>query len=564
MNRFDPIEMEVFSNRLLSITDEMSTVLLRSSFSTNIKERKDCSVGIFDREGRLVAQASHIPLHLGSLTGGVAAVRDAFRAEEIGDGDAFICNDPYLAGGTHLPDITIVTPVFWDGALEFFVANIGHHTDVGGSVPGSSSHLASSIYEEGIRIPATLVCRAGVRDDRLIELVAQNSRDANERRLDLGVQISTNERGARLVHALLRRNGVARTRSAIDDLLAYTEQRMGNRIAELPDGDFAGTAYLDNDGHGDERVPIHVTLRVRGRNITFDFAGSGTQARGNLNVPASALEATCYYALKSLLDPNLPPNEGMFAAVEIAAPEGTIVNPRSPAPVASRSATCQKIARAIFLAFTEVLPADLLMAPSTDMNAAMVLSGPRVRGGGSFVYLETVGGGAGARMEADGMHAVQVHITNTTNLPAEAMEIEYPLLVREYGLADESCGAGRTRGGAGIVREIEATADGVVVSVRADGAETPAPGLFGGGEGGRARLTMNPGRDGETAMPLKVAAMPLTRGSSIRLETPGGGGFGPPGERSAERLARDLRHGLLSEAEAREAYGDAAVAQALE
>ncbi|MDP6343999.1 MAG: hydantoinase B/oxoprolinase family protein [Alphaproteobacteria bacterium] len=554
-DRYDAVEMGVFSNRLLSITDEMGMTLVRSSFSTNIKERKDCSVGLFDHRGRLLAQAMHIPLHLGSLQGGVEAVLAAFEPDEIEPGDAFVCNDPYLAGGTHLPDISVVTPVFWQGELAYFTANIGHHTDVGGSVPGSSSHLARSIYEEGIRIPIVKICRRGQPDRHLIELIALASRDPEERRLDLGVQIATNERGGRLLSRLLEKQGVGKLRQAADDLLAYTRARMANRIAELANGDYTGEAWLDNDGSGDVRLPIRVTARIRGSELTLDFGGSGAQARGNLNVPDSALKATCFYAVKSLLDPELPPNGGLFEAIGLHAPQGSIVNPASPAPVAGRASTCQRIARAIFQAFAQVLPADRVIAPATDMNAAMALAGPRRRGERNFVYLETIGGGGGATRESDGMHAVQVHITNTTNLPAEALEIEYPLRVVEYALVEGSGGPGRRRGGAGIAREVAATADGITVSVRMDGEFTPAPGLFGGGAGGCGRVSIRGGADGPEAVGAKLATRALPKGRSLRLETPGGGGFGPPDERAAADLAADLRDGLIDVAGAAGSYG---------
>lgn len=561
--KFDAIEMEVFNNRLLSITDEMGATLVRSSFSTNIKERKDCSVGIFDKTGRLVAQAMHIPLHLGSLYGGVEAVLREYRPDEIEGGDAFVCNDPYLAGGTHLPDISVVTPMFWQGELAFFLANIGHHTDVGGTIPGSSSHLARSIFEEGIRIPICKIARRGEIDRHLVGLIANNSRDPRERTLDLGVQVATNDRGVKLLERLLERSGLDHVSRAIDDCIAYAEARLRNRIAALPAGTYKGVAFMDNDGPDGPQVPIRVAIAASGNTLTLDFSESGPTARGNLNVPESALRATCVYAVKSMLDPNLPSNEGVFAPINIVTAPDTVTNPRQPAPVSGRSATCQKIARALFLAFAEFLPEEQLIAPSTDMNAAMTLSGPRSQDGDSrFVYLETIGGGAGATLRGDGMHAVQVHITNTTNLPAEAMEIEYPLLVREYGIVEGSCGPGRTRGGAGIAREIEATVDGVSFAVRVDGAVTPAPGLLGGGSGGPARVVINYRQADERQVAAKMPTTALPRGTSVRLETPGGGGFGKPGERAPKALARDLRDGLLDRDEARRLYGAALMERA--
>ena len=326
--RFDPIAMEVFSNRLLSITEDMNNTLVRSSFSTNIKERRDCSVALFDASGRLIAQGTQIPLHLGSLNGGVAALLDHVARERIREGDVYICNDPYLANGTHLPDITIITPVFCDGALEFFAANIGHHADVGGAVPGSIAGGSRSVFEEGIRLPVTRICRAGELDRELLELIAANTRDPEERKLDLQVQIATNESGAHEARTLVRQMGVAAVRGAIDDVIEYTLRRMRRRIAELKPGEYAFTEYLDDDGMGGDPVPIRAAVRVSGNQLTIDFAGSGPQARGAMNVPINALQACVYYSIKTLLDPELLPNAGLIAAVDIAAPLGSIVNPR--------------------------------------------------------------------------------------------------------------------------------------------------------------------------------------------------------------------------------------------
>src|ERR1700730_10456581 len=459
----DPILMEVFSNRLLSITEEMGSNLIRASFSTNIKERRDCSVGLFDAAGRLIAQATHIPLHLGSLLGAVEAVRHDFPLAEMRDGDAFLCNDPYLAAGTHMPDISVVTPVFVGGEVRFFTANIGHHADVGGRVPGSIAADALSVFEEGIRIPATRIrhgnSAGGELDRGLLRLIAENTREPEERTLDLQAQIAANDLGARRVLELVAQTGIAAVATAIDDILAYTAQRLRNRIALLKPGAYTFTTYLDDDGGGNEKAPITVTVRVEGSRLDFDFAGSAAQSKGALNVPESGLKATVFYAVKALLDPALLPNSGLFEAVRISAPEGSIVNPRSPAAVGARSITCQKIAGAIFGAFRGLLPPDEVMASSNDVLPAIVFSGRRRRSGRTYVYLETLGGGAGARLGRDGMDGIQVHVTNTSNLPVEALENEYPLLVEEYGLVANSGGAGRSRGGLGIARQHRALGD---------------------------------------------------------------------------------------------------------
>ena len=559
----DPIAMEVFSNRLLSITEDMSNTLVRSSFSTNIKERRDCSVALFDGGGRLVAQGTQIPLHLGSLSGGVDAVLRACPVERMREGDAFICNDPYLANGTHLPDITIVTPVFWDGRVEFFAANIGHHSDIGGPVPGSIAGGSRSIFEEGLRLPVIRIVRAGELDSDLLDLIASNTRDPEERSLDLRVQIATNDRGAEAARGLVRQIGLPAVRRAIEDLLVYTRRRMQRRIAELTDGEYTFTNYLDDDGMGGDPVPITATVRVAGESLAVDFSGSGAQARGAMNVPLNALKASVYYAVKALLDPELLPNAGLFDAVEIVAPAGTIVNPEPPAAVGARSITCQKVAGAIFGAFRGVLAPERVMASGNDVVPAIVFSGQLASRRGAYVYLETIGGGSGARCDADGMDAVHVHMTNTSNLPAEALENEYPLMVDEYALVQDSGGAGRHRGGLGIARQIRALVPGTIFSVRSDSHTVGvASGVFGGLEGRRARLIRDPGGPNEEVLFSKVARIELHAGDAMRLETPGAGGYGEPAERAIERIAEDLRNGKISRAAAVRDYGETRVAAA--
>jgi len=542
----DPIAMEVFSNRLLSITEDMGSTLIRSSFSTNIKERKDCSVGLFDARGRLIAQASHIPLHLGSLLGSVQAVLARYQIEQMRDGDAFVLNDPYLAGGTHMPDISIVTPVFIHGTVRAFAANVGHHSDVGGPVPGSISGRARSVFEEGLRLPVIRLVRGGELDEDLLALIAHNSRDPDERSLDLKVQAAANARGVTLMRDLVGRMGLAAVIEATDDLLAYTARRLRNRVRAMTDGQSSFTAYLDDDGIDGDPVPIRARLIVRDDTLIIDFSGTAPETRGAFNVPESALRATVYYTVKTLLDPELLPNSGMFDCIEIRTEPGTLVNPRFPAAVGARSITCNKVARALFGAFAQLLPPDRAMAASHDSVPAIIFSGPRRTGDGSFVYLETIGGGMGARSDADGMEAIHVHLTNTSNLPAEALENEYALLVDEYALVPNSGGAGRHRGGLGIARQIRATRDDVVFSVRSDGHVLGAPGLAGGKSGGTARLVRNVGTDREEELSSKTASIVLAAGETVRIETGGGGGFGDPAERDPASVTADLRSGKVA------------------
>lgn len=561
---FDPILVEVFGNRLLSITEDMGNTLIRSSFSTNIKERRDCSVGLFDRRGRCVAQASHMPMHLGSLLGSVEAVVESCAVEDMTEGDAFICNDVFLAGGTHQPDVTVITPVFWEGEVRFFAANVGHHSDLGGSVPGSISGTARTIFEEGIRIPVIRIARAGVVDDDLMNLLVQNTREPEDRELDFRVQIATNERCAEMIHRLVAQMGLETVERSVDDLLEYTRRRLLRRIADLKDGTYSFTRYLDDDGMGGDPVPVKATITICGEDLVLDFTGSGPQARGAMNMSMSAMRATVYYAVKTALDPNLPPNSGLFDAVTLTAPEGTIANPRFPAATGARSITANKVAGAILGAFQSVIPEERGMASGHDSVPAIVFSGQRPDRPGVYVYLETIGGGAGARHDADGMDGVHVHMSNSSNLPVEALEHEYSLLVDEYAFVEDSGGAGRHRGGLGLARQIRARRDGIIFSVRADCHIVPAPGVFGGLDGATARLIQNNGTPDMAMLGSKVSHIVMRAGETMRMETGGGGGFGPPDARPLRLLAGDIRSGKVSRAAAERDYGIARVRQALE
>ncbi|MBW9081149.1 hydantoinase B/oxoprolinase family protein [Rhizobium pusense] len=548
------IAMEVFSNRMLSITESMAIQMMRSSFSTQIKERRDFSVGIFDARGNMIAQGTHIPLHLGSLLGATEALLERYDIADMVEGDAFICNDPYLAGGTHLPDIAVITPIFINGRIMAFAANIGHHSDIGGSVPGSISAKSRSVFEEGLRIPIIRIVRGGVLDQDLLNLISNNSRLSEERRLDIQVQIAVNNRGADETRTLFERMGLDQAQSAIDDVLFYTAERLRRRIEGLPVGTFSFTTWLDDDGSGSEPLPLVATVSPRGDTLHVDFEGTGPQAEGALNVPRNALRATVYYCIKALLDPELMANSGMFEPLVISAPKGSIANPNFPAACGARSITCQKLAGAVFGAFRDMLPVERLVASSNDLLPTIAFSAAKA-GGGLYHYGETIGGGSGARHDDDGMDAIHVHVTNSLNLPVEALENEFPFLCDEYSLVVDSGGAGRQRGGLGIARQIRALHDGTIVSVRSDSYIHGAEGINGGGTGGLSALMRNFGTDREESLPLKVSYLVIGAGESIRIHTPGGGGFGPPTERASAEIVRDLRDGIVTVAAAERDYG---------
>src|SRR5215471_6473850 len=401
----DRITLEVIGSALLTVAEEMGAALIRASYSTNIKERRDCSTAIFDARGRVIAQAEHIPMHLGSLLGTVEEILRRYPIQELAPGDMFVVNDPYSGGGTHLPDINLVAPVFAGNEPFGFVANIAHHAD-------RTGERIRNIWDEGLRIPPIrLIERGRLRED-VMELLLANFAVPDERRGDFRAQLAVNRLGERRLGELVARWGPATVRAACDELLAWGERKIRAAITAVPDGVYRFTDALDDDGVGDTPVPIAVAVTVEGDVMRLDFAGSGPESRGDLNVVRGALLATVYYAVKAVLDPTIPANGGFYRAISVDAPEGTIVSARPPAPVAWRTQTCQRIADVVLGALAQIVP-ERVPAAGNGANCAMVFSGVDAAGGKPYVYLETLAGGAGGTIEGDGMDAVQVHVTNT-------------------------------------------------------------------------------------------------------------------------------------------------------
>jgi N-methylhydantoinase B len=543
----DRITLEVIGSALLSIAEEMGEALIKASYSSNIKERQDCSTALFTLQGDVIAQAEHIPMHLGSLIMIVQEILKRYPVGALRDGDVFIGNDPYTGGSTHLPDITVASPVFHDGQPVGFVANIAHHAD-------GSGRETRSIWDEGLRIPPIRVVEGGALRQDVMELLLLNFHLPRERQGDFRAQFAANRIGAERLRELLGRYGGPTCLAAMQALLAYGERKIRAALRGVPDGVYAFEDWMDDDGAGGPPVPIRVRITVSGETMTLDFAGTGAQVPGDINVVYLALVATVYYALKALLDPSIPANGGFYRAIRVEAPEGSILNARSPAPVAWRTQTCQRVADVIFGALAPARPAQVIAA-TNGANSAWVFSGLHPRSGQYYVYLETIGGGSGARASRDGLDGVQVHVTNTSNLPVECLEMEYPLLVEEYSLVDDSGGPGRFRGGLGLRRTIrllgrEATFLGTLERQRF------APwGLFGGREGGRGALVLNAGVSGQRSLGAKVAGLALREGDAVTIVTPGAGGYGPPADRERVQVTRDCREGKVSAEAARDAYG---------
>ena len=545
----DPVTVQVIGNALLSIADEVGAVLRQASYSTNIKERSDCSTAVFNADGRLVAQAEHIPIHMGSMKGAVDRLLEN-PDTLMRPGDVFITNDPYSGGGTHLPDITMVAPVFRGAALIGFSANIAHHSDVGGHVPGSNSGDSTTIFQEGLRIPLVRFATVeGVCED-VLAFVALNSRLPEERRGDLLAQQAAVSTGARRLLELHDKYGDDVIASASRELLDYAERRLRAAVEAVPDGAYSYTDYLDADDDAGA-TPICVTVTIDGGSITLDFAGTGPQAHKAVNVVRSALEATVFYSVKAALDPEIPANGGFFDSVTITAPPGSLVNPRTDAAVAARTDACQRVADVILGALAQAAPERIPAGSHSSITYVTFAGGDEQ----FFVYPEVIAGGGGARPDRDGMDAVQVHVTNSSNLPIEALELEYPLLVDRYELITDSGGAGEHRGGLAVRRDIRILAEEADFSAHADRQTTPPRGFQGGRDGTPGRFILRPGTDAEQVLPGgRVSGIKLLRDDVLRIESPGSGGYGDPARRPHELVVRDLAEGRISAEAARELY----------
>ena len=453
MTALDPITLEIILNALRSVTDETYAALMKSAYSTNIKERHDHSTAIMDLRGRLVVQAvESLPIHIASMNGLMECVLEKF-GDDICQGDIFVANDPHSAGGTHLPDINLATPVYLEGELQGFVCNIAHHADVGGMAPGSMAGGMSEIYQEGLRIPVIRLFRKGELQTDILDLLLLNVRVPIERRGDYFAQISACRLGERRLLEVIETYGSQTIQRAFDEIIQRTNRRMGDSIESNPDGVYQFKDLMDSDGLGAFDLPIFLKITISKRQAIFDFTGTTKQVNGNINVTLNATQAAVCYSLKALLDPEVPNNQGVLDSVEIIAPKGTLVNSVFPAPVAARANTCQRIIDVVLGALAEAFP-EKTIAAANGANTTAVFSGTDPRTGQPYLYLETLGGGMGARAMKDGKDGVQVHITNTSNLPIEAIEMEYPLLVEEYSLVADSAGAGQYRGGMGLRRMI--------------------------------------------------------------------------------------------------------------
>jgi len=505
----DAVTLEILRNQLESVAGEMGRVLIRGAFSPNITERRDCSTALFDADGRLVAQAEHIPVHLGAMPEAV----DAVLAHDPAPGDVFVLNDPF-AGGTHLPDVTLVSPVAARDEILGYAVSRAHHADVGGMASGSMPAGAREIQQEGLRIPPTRLVEAGQRRERVEALLLANVRSPAERRADLRAQVAANERGAERVRDLLADHGDDLL-TAFDAVQDYSRRRVEAALREIPDGAYTASDAMEGDGVTDADIPIEVTVTVDGAALDVDFAGTAPQVAGNVNAPLSVAKSAVYFVVRAVTDPDVPPNQGCYDPVTVRAPEGSLLNPEPPAAVVGGNVeTSQRVTDVVFRALAEAAPERVPAAGQGTMNNLVV-------GDSAFSYYETVGGGMGASAHADGPSGVQVGMTNTLNTPVEALEAAYPLRVDEYSLREGSGGDGRHRGGDGLVRQVTVETD-ATVSLLTERRRHAPWGLAGGGDGAVGRNYV----DGEP-VGAKVTRE-VEAGTTVRVETPGGGGYGDP------------------------------------
>jgi N-methylhydantoinase B len=515
MGIIDPVALEVFKHLILAIPEEMGGNLRRTAFSPNIKERLDESCALFDAKGRLIAQAEHIPVHLGAMPSAVTQAARDFP--ELKAGDQVIVNDPYR-GGSHLPDITLIAPLFWKDKLKGYAVNRAHHADVGGKTPGSMPGSSSVLHEEGLVIPPTLIVDKGKVEKKVLTLFEKHTRNPTERRGDLNAQIGANRLGVARCIQFIRRYGEAAFDAFIEAIISYTRERVRAHLSALPRGTAVATDYLDG---AESPIPITVRVEVREGSFEADFTGTAPQSLGNANTPISVTRSAVYYVLRCLLPSDIPPNHGCYERVRVKAPLGSLLNPRPPAAVSSGNVeTSQRVVDVLLLALKDLLPDRIPAQGQGTMNNLAI--GWRQR-----TYYETIAGGMGGNPGGPGASAVQVHMTNTANTPTEALESDYPVRVLRTALREGSGGIGAHPGGMGIIRELLLLEDGVV-SIQSERRDLAPKGIAGGHDGtcGSNRLIQVDG----TAVRLPGrCTIRAKKGETIIIETPGGGGWGRTG-----------------------------------
>lgn len=546
----DTITRSVLRHRFDSIADEMESTLLRSAYSSIVKEAQDASAAIFDREGRTIAQAVAIPAHLGMMVPAVESIIERFPPSEMKPDDVYLMNDPY-DGGTHLPDITVVKPVFNDDEVIALGVTMAHHQEMGGKTPGSIPTDATEIYQEGIRFPPLQYHFQGEVNETARKILAKNVRIPDVVIGDLNAQISAVTTAERRLSEVAAEYGNDTLLAAVDEIIDHAEELTRSRIQEIPDGEYTFHDFIDDDGVNiHEPIRIQATVTVDGSSIDVDFTGTDEQADGPVNaVPAATLSGV-YYVVRAITDPDIPNNAGCFVPVSVTMPEGSLVNPRPPAPVNARTVTFKRVADVLLGALAQAVP-EQVSAPGNGQLAALTFAGSG--GEDQWIYGEVGAGGSGARPTKDGLDCIETDVTNCMNTTAEATEIEYPIRVHRYDLWEDSGGPGRYRGGLGFRKRFEMLDDEVTFTHRRDRHDFHPWGLRGGKPAPRCRTAItHPDGDVES-IPSKWVTT-LEKGSHIDVYTTGGGGYGPPTDRPLKDVDRDLREGKVSPEVAEEEY----------
>ena len=519
--KFDPIKLELYKNILTSVAEEMGVTLQRTAFSPNIKERLDFSCAVFDSNAGMVAQAAHIPVHLGSMP---LSVLSAIENTQMNQGDVVVLNDPFR-GGTHLPDITLVTPVFSDTSVsqpDYYVANRAHHADVGGMTPGSMP-LATSVIQEGIRIPPVKLLQAGEINDDVLNLILANVRTPIERKGDIEAQLAANRIGERRLLEITQKYSIEEINSYMQELCAYASRMVRAFLRKIPNGKYEFSDYMDNDGITDTPIKICVAIEIKGETAVVDFTGTSAQVRGSVNAIYAITVSAVFYTFRCIAGEDVPSNAGCLEPIQIIAPEGTVINANFPAAVAGGNVeTSQRIVDVLFGALAKACPEQIPAASSGSMSNITVggYDSERER---DFTYYETIAGGMGARPTSDGIHAIHTHMTNTMNTPIEAIETSYPMQVEQYSIRRGTGGKGEYNGGDGIIRSLRLLTDAEVTILSERRIFSPY-GLQ-GGENGQLGLNVLIRDDKEIPVSAK-ATMAIQEGDIIEIRTPGGGGYG--------------------------------------
>lgn len=542
-NSIDPVTLEVIRNKLEGIANEMQSTLLRSSFSTVVKEGRDASASLFTIEGETLAQSVSIPIHLATLIPIIETFLERYPLPSMKEGDLYLMNDPYL-GGTHLPDIAIAMPVFHEGRIVAISATITHHQDVGGMSPGSVPPTATEIYQEGLRIPPMKFRDQWVMNETLVEMMKINCRIPDILFGDIGAQVAACTVGARRVGELAGRYGNNQLLASFAELLDRSEKMTRDALRTIPDGVYPYIDYLDNDGVDLEKpVKIQVAVTIEDGTMHCDFEGTDPQTAGPFNAVPSGSQASAYYAVRALTDASIPTNGGCFRPVTLSLPEGSLVNPVEPAPVNSRTATLKRVCGCIIAAFKDIIPDKI---PADSSSALLILSFGGVRDDGSrYIVGEFDAGGSGGGPFKDGVDVIETDGSNCMNMPAEPLELEAPLRVNRMALRPDSGGVGKYRGGLGCVREIEILEGVATVTHRGERHNHPPRGSRGGGDGRLAYTTIIRSDGSEEVVPSKKL-LQMKAGDRMLIQTAGGAGYGDPAERDPQAHRLDIKNGKVS------------------